>query len=384
MTRLDWIVLGVVTFTALLGLWQGFVIGALSAAGVIAGGFVGARIAPHLLPDGPHSPYTPVVALAGAAAGAILFEVVGSSVGTAIRRRLPPGPLRTVDSVGGFAFGALAGLALVWILAAVALQLPGQRDLRREVQQSRVLRELNDIVPPQRALRALARVDPFPEIAGPAPPSAPPDSAAARDPDIRRALPSVVRVLGTACGLGVAGSGWVAAPGIVVTNAHVVAGQRDTTVDRPGTRPLVADVLAFDVRNDIAILRVRGRLRAAPLRPAQPGEGNSAAIVGYPENGPLTVQPARVGRTAVALSEDAYGHGPVPREITSIGGNVRPGNSGGPVARHRGPRGRDGLRLADRGRRGLRDPAGHRRANAASREGATDARAGASTGDCVR
>jgi S1-C subfamily serine protease len=330
-TRLDWIVLGVVAFTALLGLWQGFVIGALSAAGVIAGGFVGARIAPHLLPDGTSSPYTPVVALAGAAAGAILFEIVGSSVGTAIRRRLPPGPLRKVDSIGGFAFGALAGLALVWILAAVALQLPGQRDLRREVQQSRVLRELNDIVPPQRALRALARVDPFPEIAGPAPPSAPPDSAAARDPDIRRALPSVVRVLGTACGLGVAGSGWVAAPGIVVTNAHVVAGQRDTTVERPGGRPLVADVLFFDVRNDVAILRVRGPLRAAPLRPAQPGEGNSGAIVGYPENGPLTVLPARVGRTAVVLSEDAYGRGPVPREITSVGGNVRPGNSGGPV-----------------------------------------------------
>jgi S1-C subfamily serine protease len=330
-TRLDWIVLGVVAFTALLGLWQGFVIGALSAAGVIAGGFVGARVAPHLLPDGTQSPYTPLVALAGAAGGAILFEVVGSSVGTAIRRRVPPGPLRTVDSVGGFAFGAVAGLALVWILAAVALQLPGQQDLRREVQQSRVLRQLNDLVPPQRALRALARVDPFPQIAGPAPPAAPPDAAAARDPDIRRALPSVVRVIGTACGLGVAGSGWVAAPGIVVTNAHVVAGQRDTTVDSPGGRPLVAEPLVFDVRNDVAILRVHGALHAAPLRPAQPGQGNSAAIVGYPENGPLRVQPARIGRTAVVLSEDAYGHGPVPREITSIRGTVRPGNSGGPV-----------------------------------------------------
>jgi S1-C subfamily serine protease len=329
-TRLDWIVLGVVAFTALLGLWQGLVIGALSAAGVIAGGFVGARVAPHLLPDGESSPYTPLVALAGAAAGAILFELVGSSVGTAIRSRLPAGPLRTADSVGGLAFGALAGLALVWILAAVALQLPGQQDLRREVQQSRVLRELNDLVPPQRALRALARVDPFPQIAGPAPPGAPPNSAVARDPDIRRALPSVVRVLGTACGLGVAGSGWVAAPRIVVTNAHVVAGQRDTTVTAPGSRPLLAEPLVFDVRNDIAILRVRG-LRAGPLTPAQPGQGNAAAIVGYPHNGPLRITPARTGRTAVVLSEDAYGAGPVPREITSVGGDVVPGNSGGPV-----------------------------------------------------
>jgi S1-C subfamily serine protease len=330
-TRLDWIVLGVVAFTALLGLWQGFVIGALSAAGVILGGFIGARIAPHLLPEGAHSPYTPLVALAGAAAGAILFEVIGSSVGTAIRSRLPPGPFRTADSVGGFAFGALAGLALVWILSAVALQLPGQEDLRRDVQQSTVLRRLNELVPPQRALRALARVDPFPEIAGPAPPVAPPDAGVVRDPDIRRALPSVVRVLGTACGLGVEGSGWIAAPGVVVTNAHVVAGERDTTVDGPRSEPLPAEAIFFDVRNDVAILRVRGDLGAPPLRPAQARQGQLGAILGYPENGPLTAKAARIGRTAVALSEDAYGRGPVPREITSLRGNVRPGNSGGPL-----------------------------------------------------
>lgn len=331
MTRLDLIVLGVVAFTALLGLWQGFVIGALSAAGVILGGFVGARIAPHLLPEGAHSPYTPLIALAGAAAGAILFEIIGSSVGTAIRRRLPPGPFRTADSAGGFAFGALAGLALVWILSAVALQLPGRADLRREVQQSRVLRQLNEIVPPQRALRALARVDPFPEIAGPAPPVSPPDSRVLRDPDIRRALPSVVRVLGTACGLGVAGSGWVASPGVVVTSAHVVAGERDTTVDTPRSPPLPAEAIFFDVRNDVAILRVRGDLGAPALRPAQARQGTAGALLGYPENGPLTAKPARIGRTAVALSEDAYGRGPVPREITSLRGDVRQGNSGGPL-----------------------------------------------------
>lgn len=331
MTRLDLIVLGVVAFTALLGLWQGFVIGALSAAGVILGGFVGARIAPHLLPEGAHSPYTPLIALAGAAAGAILFEIVGSSVGGAIRRRLPPGPFRTADSAGGFAFGALAGLALVWILSAVALQLPGRADLRREVQQSRVLRQLNEIVPPQRALRALARVDPFPEIAGPAPPVSPADSRILRDPDIRRALPSVVRVLGTACGLGVAGSGWVASPGVVVTSAHVVAGERDTTVDTPRSPPLPAEAIFFDVRNDVAILRVRGDLGAPALRPAQARQGTAGALLGYPENGPLTAKPARIGRTAVALSEDAYGRGPVPREITSLRGDVRQGNSGGPL-----------------------------------------------------
>jgi S1-C subfamily serine protease len=320
-TRLDWIV---------LGLWQGFTISLLSAAGVIAGGFIGARVAPHLLPDGAESPYTPLVALAGAAGCAILLEIFGSSIGVAIRRRLPPGPLRTADSVGGFAFGALAGLALVWIVGAVALQLPGQQELRREVQQSALLRELNELVPPQRALRALARVDPFPSITGPAPPAGPPDPSVLRQPGVRRAAPSVVRVLGTACGLGVSGSGWVVGSGVVVTNAHVVAGQRDTTVDSLGGPPLPAQAIAIDVPNDIAVLRVAG-LTAPPLEQTEPRSGSAVAILGYPENGPLTAKPGLAGRTSTVLSVDAYGRGPVRRRITSLRGLVRSGNSGGPL-----------------------------------------------------
>jgi len=329
-TRLDWIVLAIVAATALLGLWQGLVISALSAAGVILGGVIGARLAPHVLADGSESPYTPLVALAGAAAFAVLFEILGSSVGAAIRGRLPVGPIRTADSVGGLAFGGVAGLALVWIAAAVALQLPGQRQLRREVQSSAVLRELNDVVPPRRALRALARVDPFPSIAGPAPPVGRPDRSVLREPAVQRAAQSVVRVLGTACGLGVSGSGWVAANGLVVTNAHVVAGEDDTSVDRAGLHPLPATAVAFDRRNDVAVLRVPG-LRAPALEQAEPETGETAAVLGYPENGPLTAKPARVGRTTAVLSVDAYGRGPVPRRITSLRGDVRPGNSGGPL-----------------------------------------------------
>jgi S1-C subfamily serine protease len=329
-TRLDWIVLGIVAATALLGLWQGFAISALSAAGVIVGGVIGARVAPHLLPDGSQSPYTPLVALLGAAGFAVLFEIFGSSVGGAIRGRMPAGPLRTADSAGGFAFGALAGLALVWIAAAVALQLPGQRELRQEVQSSTILNELNELVPPRRALRALARVDPFPSIAGPAPPVDPPDRSVLRDPEIRRAAGSVVRVLGTACGLGVEGSGWVVANGLVVTNAHVVAGQDDTTIDRAGIAPRAALAVAFNSRNDVAVLRVAG-LKAPPLEQAEPRTGSAGAVIGYPDNGPLTARPARVGRTTAVLSVDAYGRGPVPRRVTSLRGDVRPGNSGGPL-----------------------------------------------------
>jgi S1-C subfamily serine protease len=137
-------------------------------------------------------------------------------------------------------------------------------------------------------------------------------------------------VLGTSCGLGVSGSGWVAARGLVVTNAHVVAGQSDTTVDSVDGPPLAARAVAFDSRNDVAVLRVTG-LEAAALQQADPSAGSPAAVLGYPENGPLTARAARVGRTTAVLSVDAYGRGPVPRRITSFRGRVQQGNSGGPL-----------------------------------------------------
>jgi S1-C subfamily serine protease len=376
-TRLDWIVLAVIVLTALLGLWQGFTIGVLSVLGLIAGAVIGARIAPHLLPGGAESPYTPLIALAGAAGFAILFELLGSTAGAAVRRRLPEA-LRRVDSAGGLAFGVLAGLVLVWLMAAVALQLPGQQDLRREVQRSAVLRKLNDLVPPRSALRALARVDPFPSITGPVPPVGPPDPSVLRAAGVRRGAPSVVRVLGTACGLGVSGSGWVVSPGLVVTNAHVVAGERDTTIDSVNAPPLPAQAVAFDSKNDIAVLRVSGGLNAPPLEQAKPREGQSAAIMGFPENQPLTVRPARLGSTVTVLSEDAYGHGPVTRRITSFRGDVRPGNSGGPLVDSSGRV--VGTVFASR----IQGTVGYAVPPDIVDDALADARGPVSTGDCVR
>jgi S1-C subfamily serine protease len=138
--------------------------------------------------------------------------------------------------------------------------------------------------------------------------------------------------LGTACGLGVEGSGWVARPGIVVTNAHVVAGETDTVVQVGGNPPnLAAKPLVFDPHNDIAVLSVAGlgtpSLGLAPAAQA----GTAAAILGYPEDGPFDAEPGRIGATQEVLTDDAYGNGPVLREITPLRGRVRPGNSGGPL-----------------------------------------------------
>jgi S1-C subfamily serine protease len=139
-------------------------------------------------------------------------------------------------------------------------------------------------------------------------------------------------VLGTACGVGVEGSGWVARDGIVVTNAHVVAGQDDTRVLVGGAGPgLRAQAIRFDPRNDLAVLRVDG-LSAPPLQVASdPPAGTSAAILGFPLNGPFDVRAGRLGQTREVVTQDAYGRGPVRRRIVSLRGLVRSGNSGGPM-----------------------------------------------------
>src|SRR3954470_23192041 len=235
MTAIDWII---VAFTALMALWgysQGLVVGALSLAGFLAGAFLGARIGPLVLSGGAHSPYAPLFALTGAfLIGGVLatgLEVLGFQ----LRRRLGP-TLGLLDGLGGAVLIACAGLVLCWVAGAVALQTPGATDLRRAIQRSSIMRTLNDTLPPSGPLlNALARFDPFPQIAGPEPNVPPPSSKIARDPDVRAAGRSVVRVLGTACGLGIEGSGWIAPGGLVVTNAHVVAGEDDTTVQLQGT-----------------------------------------------------------------------------------------------------------------------------------------------------
>ena len=335
MTTVDWIAVAVIAVAALIGLRRGLIGGLLGLAGIAVGAYIGAKLAPELL-SGSESPYTPLVALGGAAVLVILFQSIASMAGSAIRTSLfvlPP--LRWLDSLGGLVLGAVAGAAIVWVLGAVALHLPGQRDLREQVQQSRILGEINARVPPSRLLDAIERVDPFLAIQGPEADVAPPDPALLASPAVRDARSRVFRITGSACGLGISGSGWAAAPNLVITNAHVVAGMKDPRVDRRDGDYHDADVVAFNVHDDIAVLRVAG-LGAVPLETASPVEGQSVAILGYPENGPFTATPGRIGETRVVLAEDAHGRGPVNRKITTLRGRVRHGNSGGPAVDNRG------------------------------------------------
>ena len=333
MTAVDWIILCVVTLLALYGYGQGFVVGALSLAGFAGGAFAGSRLGPALLDEGARSPYAPLFALGGAVLIGGIAAVLLETVGQKLRRGLVIPGLGVLDGILGAILTAALGLGLAWIFGAVALQTPGARTLREDIQRSEILKRLNATLPPSGAiLNALARFDPVPQIRGPRAQVPPPSAAITRDQDIRASAPSVVRLRGTACGLGVEGSGWVAAENVIVTNAHVVAGQDDTIVEMGGQPPQYeARAVHVDAKNDLAILRVTG-LEAPALKLApDPGTGTSGAILGYPQNGPYDVRAARLGVTREVVSQDAYGRGPVRRTMTAFRGLVRSGNSGGPV-----------------------------------------------------
>jgi S1-C subfamily serine protease len=331
-TVLDWAIVALTIAFAMWGYRQGLIVGVLTLCGFVAGAVAGSRIAPLLLSEGSSSPYAPLFAALGALLVGALVALTLESLALGLRERLVRGnTLRLADGAGGAALIAAVALGLVWVFGAVALHAPGTAQLRGDVQRSLILRHLNDVLPPSGpVINALNRIDPAPSITGPTTPVAPPDAAIASDPEVRQASRSVVRVLGTACGLGVEGSGWVAAPGLVVTNAHVIAGEEDTTVTTIDGASLDAVPVRYDPANDLAVLQISASLPPLPIAP-NPQRGASGAVLGYPENGPFAVSVARMGDVSTVISEDAYGNGPIQRQIASLRGHVRSGNSGGPL-----------------------------------------------------
>ena len=339
LTTLDWIILSFAVLLAMLGFRRGLIVGALSLAGFAIGAFLGTRLGPLLLSKGSASPYAPAFGLIGALLAGMVLATGFEGLAFRLRRTLVVPGLGLLDGVLGAIFGAALGLGIVWIAAAVAAQAPGDQQLRSDIQSSVILGELNRLLPPSGPiLDALARLDPLPQVPGPAPDVAAPLPQIAHAPSVGAAARSVVRVLGTACGLAIEGSGWVAQEGEVVTNAHVVAGEQDTTVEVGGNPPqLSAEVIAFNPTVDLAVLRVPGLAGVPALSlVTEPASGRAGAILGYPEDGPLNVQPGRVGRTQTIVTDNAYGQGPVSRLLTPLRGLVRPGNSGGPLVDTRG------------------------------------------------
>ncbi len=320
MNRVDWIALAVIAIAALAGLRRGLVATALSLGGIALGAVIGSRLAPHVLHDGSSSPYTSLAALVGALIGALVLQSLASMAGSIARGGLSVlPPLRMLDAAGGLVVGGAMGLCLVWVAGAALLQIPGQKSLRADVQQSRIVRQLDEVVSPNRLFGRFAQFSPFELISGPSLPTEQAAPGIVYAPGVTRARLGVVRIVATACGLGVEGSGWVARPHVVVTAAHVIAGA--SGIEANGFR---AVPVYIDRTEDVAVLRV-ARLQAEVLPLVDPHPGDSVAILGYPGDGGLDVEPGIVGDTGEVLSDAAL------RQVTALGGLIRHGNSGGPA-----------------------------------------------------
>lgn len=337
MTTVDW---AIAVFTFLLALWgfrQGLIVGLLGLAGLVVGAALGSRLAPVILEGGSSSPYAPMFALLGAVLLGSLVLAVSTSLGANLRAAAVRGPFGEVaDGIGGALLMSALALGMIWVLGAVVLYLPGAESMRRDVQRSLLLGGINDFMPPSGPLiQALHRIGPLPAFATSPGGIAAPDAGAGASPRVRDASASVVKVAGTACGVGVMGSGWVIAPGTVVTNAHVIAGQSDTRVETNDGQVVDATPIAYNPRNDISVLSAPVDLPVLPIL-AGARQGAGAAVIGYPNDGPLTISPARAGQTRRVFGEDAYGSGPFEREMLTLRGRVRHGNSGGPILDRQG------------------------------------------------
>jgi len=329
----DWLAVAFIALLAFGGARKGLIVGGLSLVGVLGGLYLGARLAPVLF-SGSSSPYTPLVALAGAMVLAIALETAGALTGSVLRDALKLTPLRLFDALGGLVLGAATAIAVLWIVAAVAFHLPQTSVVRERARQSALLSSLISTLPPQDVMSALAGIDPFPLIVGPAAPSQAPDSGVLARASLQRSEQGVVRVRSEACGIGYAGSGWVAKKEYVVTAAHVIAGGSKIEIQAQGHSSRPARVVAFDATNDLALLFVPG-LGVRPLTLASPDYGDAGAVLGYPGDGPFIAEPARVGSTAILFSPN-YAGAVVSRSITSLRGKVRPGDSGGPLVNELG------------------------------------------------
>jgi S1-C subfamily serine protease len=333
---LDLFIVLFVVFLVWRGSRTGFLAGALSLVGVVLGAALGSRVVPALLEGDGDLVFGSVITLASIVAFAVLGDILARAASGFLQGKIESATSEALDRAGGALLGVALSLTLVWVAATFALGTPLLSSLHPTMQESTVLGGLNRAMPSTLLTQAVSRLDPIPSFRGPKADVADPNQEIADDPEVLAATSRVVRVTGVACGYGIEGSGWVAAPDLVVTNAHVVAGEISTQVQPEGNGlPLPARVMAFDEKNDIAVLRVDD-LRLEPLGLAEPRDSEPVALLGFPENGPFDIRAGRVGDTTRVISNDAYNRGPVERTVTSFKGFVRPGNSGGPAVNEDG------------------------------------------------
>jgi S1-C subfamily serine protease len=327
---------------AISGYRQGFVIGALSFGGFFSGVLIGLQLGPLLANQFSDPTARLVVSLATIFALAVLGQTLAGWLGTHLRRQISSKPVQRLDDAGG-ALVSLIAVLLVASLIAVPLGSTPFEGLNREVRQSAILRGIDGVMPDEAqalssALRNTLDTNGFPDVFGGLAPTkakkvAAPDPALAGSEVVQKSKRSVIKVLGTApsCSRRIEGSGFVYSSERVMTNAHVVAGTREVKVE-VGDGQLDATVVVYDPKRDLAVLYVPGlRSPVMPFVDRAVGNGASAIVLGYPQDGPYDAQSARVSDVGKITGPDIYEAGDVTREIYTIRSLVRNGNSGGPL-----------------------------------------------------
>lgn len=339
---LDIILVLVAIAYGISGFRQGFLIGALGVVGLVGGGLVGVLLTPLILNRFEPSMTISLAALGIVVVVALVGQAILSSIGAKLRSKVTWRLAHAIDSSAGAVLSVIALLVVAWILgSAIASAQLGT--LARVVRSSEILTAVDKVMPrvAEQGLLAFSRVvDPnlFPRYLEPfaaesIAPAQPPDAGVLRDPEIRAAGDSVVRVLGVAlrCSRSLEGSGFVYAKERVMTNAHVVAGVESPTIETRDGETYEAEVVLYNPERDIAVLEVPGLdldvLRLDPNGSA----GDQGAVMGYPGNDPFWAGPARIRAEQRLRGPDIYGEREVVREVFSLYAQVRPGNSGGPL-----------------------------------------------------
>ncbi|MFF6775398.1 MarP family serine protease [Streptomyces sp. NPDC012637] len=348
MNVLDILLLLAAVWFAIIGYRQGFVVGILSVIGFLGGGLVAVLLLPVIwnqLTD--HSQVTTTATVVF-----VMVVIISASVGQAftthlgnrLRRHITWTPARALDATGGALVNVVAMLLVAWLIGS-ALARTSMPTVGKEVRSSKVLLGISQVMPDQAPswfddfTSALAQ-NGFPQVFSPFANEPitevrPPDPALAGSPVAARAQRSIVKVVGTApsCGKVLEGTGFVFAERRVMTNAHVVGGVDEPTVQIGGEGKLYdAKVVLYDWKRDIAVLDVPG-LDATPLQftDQDARSGDDAIVAGFPENGAYDVRSARVRGRIAAKGPDIYHRGEVRRDVYSLYATVRQGNSGGPL-----------------------------------------------------
>ncbi|MEU9230433.1 MarP family serine protease [Streptomyces massasporeus] len=342
MDLLDILLLLVVLAYAASGYRRGLVAGCVSLAGFVGGAVVGVWALPWVMDlVEPGTTRATVTAVFTVLLPAVVGHELAGRLALRLRRELDRGPLRVADGVGGAVANALAVLIVAWVAASV-LGASSSPLVTSAIRDSRLLGAVQRTMPNTTpawfsgATSALTQAG-FPQVFNPfenestaevARPTGDSVTAAATDAAKR----STVKVEGVAGTQGREGSGFVYARERVMTNAHVVAGIDEPTVQIGGVgRTYEARVVLFDPQKDVAVLYVPG-LKAPVLRFDDDAErGDSAVVAGYPQDGDLNLQAATVANRVRATGQNIYNDGTATREIYSIRSTVRPGNSGGPL-----------------------------------------------------